>query len=213
MTAADNPKLLFNAATNGFVELVRQIQPSQWGWSALGVWDIRALVGHATRALSTAETYLSTSSKNQTIFGPAEYFVTMLNDRGDPDERHHRDEAIAERGRIAGNDLGTSPIEEVSSLAARVLATIESIDIHAIFLLPVGTMTLADYLPTRTFELTVHSLDLAHALDIEYPALLEPAIVASCELAGQIAARRRNAAQLLRFFTGRVASLESLSIL
>jgi hypothetical protein len=48
-------------------------------------------------------------------------------------------------------------------------------------------MTLIDYLPTRTFELTVHSLDLARALGIESLAVLGPAVSACCELAGRLA--------------------------
>ena len=35
---------------------------------------------------------------------------------------------------------------------------------------PVGAMTLATYLPTRVFELTVPTLDLAHALGLEPPS-------------------------------------------
>jgi hypothetical protein len=74
-------------------------------------------------------------------------------------------------------------------------------------------MPLVDYLPTRTFELTVHSLDLARALGVDPPEVLTPAVTACCELAGGLAGRRPHAADLLLLLTGREHLPPGLTIL
>jgi hypothetical protein len=127
----------------------------------------------------------------------------MLGDGSDPKQRQIQDEAIAERGREAGRDLGTNPIEMISSLASRVLVLVEAVKDDRLLTIPAGVISFANYLPTRTFELTVHSLDIAQALQLELPVVLTDAIAASLELAAQIGALRRDAPELLRLLTGR----------
>ncbi len=63
-------------------------------------------------------------------------------------------------------------------------------------------MRLIDYLPTRTFELTVHTCDLAAALGqvVEVP---EAAAAESLNLLGELAIRAGRAAPLLLAATGR----------
>jgi hypothetical protein len=73
-------------------------------------------------------------------------------------------------------------------------------------------MTLAGYLPTRTFELTIHSLDLARVLAVGTPAALRPAVTACCELAGQVAGQLPDAPELLLAITGRTGLPAGLSI-
>lgn len=74
-------------------------------------------------------------------------------------------------------------------------------------------MTLVDYLPTRTFELAVHGLDLARTLGLPTPASLAPGIAASLELAGAIGARLPTAGDLLLLLTGRTGLPGGLSVL
>lgn len=114
-----------------------------------------------------------------------------------------QDAAIAERGRQAGAELGADPAKTVREITTRVLARVDATPEDALLATPAGSMTLGAYLPTRTFELTVHSLDLARTLDIDPPVGLTPAIAACCELAGALAARRPNAASILLTLTGR----------
>lgn len=64
-------------------------------------------------------------------------------------------------------------------------------------------MTLAGYLPTRVFELTVHGIDLARALDVDPPVTLGPGIGLSCALAGDLAADSPDAVAVLMALTGR----------
>jgi hypothetical protein len=214
MVSMSATKSAFACATDGFVELVGQIQDPQWHLPGLGVWDVRALVGHSARALVTLETYLNNPlSEGSLIESPAAYFRLMLGDGSDPKQRQIQDEAIAERGREAGRDLGANPIEMISSLASRVLVLVEGVKDDRLLTIPAGVISFANYLPTRTFELSVHSLDIAQALQLELPVVLTDAIAASLELAAQIGALRSDAPELLRLLTGRRTQGGSLSVL
>lgn len=193
----------FRSASLGFVELVARIGPEAWARAGLGVWDVRSLVGHTSRALSTIETYLGGSSSLPAVGGTVEYYLRVLPHDPDQEATSGRHAAIAARGVEAGEALGMDPRAAVSALAGRVQALVARTPDEAPVATPAGPMTLVEYLPTRTFELTVHSLDLARALGVEVPAVLRPAVAASCELAGAVAGRRPSAPDLLLLLTGR----------
>ena len=76
--------------------------------------------------------------------------------------------AVAERGRAAGFALGENPVGFVDGLVARVLPIADRPD-NPLITTAAGGMRLTNYLPTRTFELVVHSLDIAAATGL--PAL------------------------------------------
>lgn len=199
-------KAVFIDAAKAFTELMSQIRPPDWDRSALGVWSVRDLVGHTSRALSTIETYLGKESAAGTLDGPVAYFLAARALLADP-------EAVAQRGRDAGAALGDDAATRVAELAHRVTALVrQSGEDHPVGT-PVGMMTLGGYLPTRTFELTVHSLDLARALGITPPPGLEPGIGASCELAGRLAAHSADAPALLMALTGRADLRSGFTIL
>lgn len=73
----------------------------------------------------------------------------------------------------------------------------------AVVTTPAGTTTLVSYLPTRSFELVVHSLDLAAALHVHPPGQLHQPIAGCLQLAIALAARRPESAQVLLALTGR----------
>jgi hypothetical protein len=76
----------------------------------------------------------------------------------------------------------------------------------------VGGMRLGDYLPTRVFELVVHTLDLAVALDlvVEPPA---EALALCLELAANLAQQRGQGVAVLLALTGRRALASGFSLL
>ena len=121
--------------------------------------------------------------------------------------------AIAQRGRETGEALGEDPAAAVRELVQRVTALVRNTQDDALVATPAGAMTLIDYLPTRTFELAVHTLDLARALGLPPPAALAPAVAASLELAGAIGSRLPSAGDLLLLLTGRTGLPENLSVL
>ncbi len=210
---ASDVRASFAGATDGFVELTGQVPTRAWELPALGEWDVRSLVGHASRALSTIESYLGRPGEGPTLDGPLAYFCAILPEEADPERRRQLDRAIAERGRQSGAELGEDPASAVAELANRVGALVDAAADDAPVATAAGAMTLAGYLPTRTFELAVHSLDLARAFELPVPATMGPAIAASCELAGRLAARRPDAADLLLLLTGRAGLPDGLSVL
>lgn len=121
----------------------------------LGEWSVRELIGHTGRAFSTVVDYLAAGATEPVkITGAPDYFRAARS--ADP-------EAIAARGREAGAALGRDPTTALSALASAAIATLATAPDHALLESPFGAMTLAEYLPTRTFELTVHTCDLATA--------------------------------------------------
>jgi hypothetical protein len=152
-------RLAFSEAAAGFVDAVLSVPDDAWSSPGLGVWTVRDLVGHTSRALTTIETYLDAADVDGMIPSPIEYFRRAL---GGVSPAAH--EAIAERGRQAGIDLGGDPVGAIRVLADRVLARVASEPDHARCNTFAGAMRLIDYLPTRVVELTVHSLDLTDAI-------------------------------------------------
>lgn len=203
----------FAAATTAFVELVATVGPGDWERPGLGVWNVRELVGHTARALTTIEAYLATPAAGTPVDGPAGYVVAMLSDRVPPEQRRQQEAAIAARGREAGAALGVDAAASIAGVASRVRELVAATPDEAPVGSPVGPMRLIDYLPTRTFELTVHTLDLARALGVAPPRSVDPAIAPSLELAAAIAGRRARAADLLLLMTGREGLPQGLTVL
>lgn len=192
-------------AAGAFLELVEQVPEAAWSRPALGEWDVRGLTGHTSRALSTVEAYLSAPATGDRVEGPVAYFLAV---RGGVAA-----EAIAARGRETGDALGPDPAAAVRALVGRVTELVGKTPDDAPVATAAGAMTLIDYLPTRSFELAVHGLDLARALGIAPPAALSPAVAASLELAGAIGARLTSAPDLLLLLTGRSGLPGNLSVL
>jgi len=158
---------------------------------------LRDLVGHTARALGVIETYLGTGAARVEIPDAAAYLIRALGDETD-----HA--AIATRGRQAGETLGNDPASAARALASRVVEKVEATPDEAIVGTPAGAMILLTYLPTRVFELAIHTLDLTAALGTE-GALPEEAALVALDLVGVLAQRRGKATDLLLTVTGRRA--------
>ncbi|BCW71915.1 hypothetical protein NicSoilB8_29590 [Arthrobacter sp. NicSoilB8] len=194
----------YAGAAQAFRDLTAQVHEHDWSRPALGEWDVRALTGHTSRALTTVETYLATPAAGKRVAGPVEYFLAV---RGAASPS-----AIAQRGKETGDALGEDPAAAVREIVQRVTALLRNTPDDALVATPAGAMTLIDYLPTRVFELAVHTLDLARALELPPPASLAPAVAASLKLAGAIGARLPSAGELLLLITGRTGLPENLSV-
>ncbi len=201
----DAVRARYAGAAQAFLEVAGRVPDQAWSRPALGEWDVRALTGHTSRALTTVETYLATPAAGEQVAGPVEYFLAVRGATS-PD-------AIAQRGRETGKALGQDPAAAVRELVRRVTDLVRNTPDDAPVATPAGAMTLIDYLPTRTFELAVHTLDLARALGLPPPASLAPAVAASLELAGAIGSRLPAAGDLLLLLTGRTSLPDGLSVL
>lgn len=49
----ESPGRSFLLAADAFVDLVDRVPDDRWNGPGLGDWDLRALIGHAARAIST----------------------------------------------------------------------------------------------------------------------------------------------------------------
>jgi hypothetical protein len=116
------------------------------------------------------------------------------------------------RGRDAGTALGGDPAAAVAEIAARVLPLVDTRDGTELVTTVAGGMRLADYLPTRTFELAVHATDLATALGVppDVPAL---AAAQAFHIVADLAVADGLAAPLLLAATGRTGLPAGFSVL
>ena len=145
----------FGDAAEWYVATTRQVG-ERWAEPGLGEWSVRDLVGHTSRSFLTVEAYLDKPAETVAVEGPGDYIRASREIAAGP--------GVAQRGRDAGAALGDDPAAAVAAIAARVRAIVEECDGTELVTTIVGGMRLRDYLPTRTFELAVHTADLALAL-------------------------------------------------
>ncbi len=156
----------FEAAAEWYVSTASQVG-DRWQEPGLGEWDVRALVGHASRSFVTIETYLAQPPDTIDVESAALYYRAIRPMLVGP--------GVADRGRAAGEALGDDPVAAVRELAERVTALVRRSTGDELLTSIAGGMRLRDYLPTRTFELVIHTCDLAVALGM---AVTPPAIAA-----------------------------------
>src|SRR5689334_5589665 len=99
----DEVREVFLDAGEWFVQLVAEVG-DRWDEPGLGEWDVRALVGHTTRAFLTVETYLDQPASAIEVETPVEYFRAVRRFATGADSAE-----VAQRGRDAGTALGDDP--------------------------------------------------------------------------------------------------------
>lgn len=197
---------VFALASNGFADLVGRLPAAAWDGPGLGEWDLRALVGHTSRSLTTVSAYLQTTAAREDLPSAAEYYVKVTAGALGIDPQ-----AVAERGRRAGRDLGDDPAATVAELAARALVAVDAVGDPLIEVIGGLGIRLSNYLATRTFELAVHGLDIARAAGVDY--LPPPDVLADAlGLAADISVVSGHGAQVLLALTGRTTLPPSFSI-
>lgn len=190
---AVDERAAFGAAAGWFLATVGEVG-DRWDAPGLGEWTVRDLVGHTSRSLVTVETYLDAEPGEVTVASALDYYVAVRAAAAGP--------AVAERGRRAGAAMGADPSGFLATLAKRVLSKVEGAADDAFVASAAGGMRLADYLPTRTFELVVHTADLAAALEVvaEPPA---EAAASALQLAAALVREQGAASDVLLALTGR----------
>ena len=113
----------FESAARSFAGLVHRIPGDRWDGPGLGDWDLRSLVGHTSRSLITVSTYLETSAEREDVATPQAYYARIREVASDAGA-----DAIVERGRQAGRDLGADPAGTIDELVQRVLGELASTD-------------------------------------------------------------------------------------
>jgi uncharacterized protein (TIGR03083 family) len=199
----DESRRAFADAAGWFVSTTALVG-DRWAEPGLGEWDVRALIGHTSRSLLTVEAYLARPAQTVEIPSAADYFRATRAMAAGP--------AVAQRGRDAGDALGDDPASAVAEIAARVVPLVDAQDGGTLLTTIAGGMRLEDYLPTRTFELAVHTSDLARALDepLDVPAT---SAVQALRLVTELAAGDGRAGPLLLAATGRTGLPPGWSVL
>lgn len=187
----------FRSAATAFADLVHAIPESAWDGTGLGDWDLRALVGHASRSLITVSTYLRTPADREDVTSPADYYAWVHEHLATAAPG-----AIVERGRQAGRDLGEHPAVAVDALLERALADVAAVDDPLITVIGGLGLRLSTYLPTRVFELAVHGLDVARAAGLDF-TVPDDALAEATVLAARISVRLGTATPVLLALTGR----------
>ena len=199
----------FTAAAGWFRATVDEVG-GRWDQPGLGEWTVRDLVGHTSRSLVTVETYLDARAVGSSAGSrpgpgagaPGEVTVTSAVGYYAAVRQAVSSPAVTERGRQAGAALGPDPAGFLAVLDARVQARVSAADDGAFVATAAGGMRLADYLPTRTFELVVHTADLAAALDVVTVPPHE-ALASAMHLAVQLAGENGDGVDVLLALTGR----------
>jgi hypothetical protein len=199
----DQARAAFRDAAAWFADTLYGVG-ERWEQPGLGEWDVRALAGHTSRALLTVETYLARPAQSVAVASAAAYFSATRAVAAGPD--------VAERGRDAGRALGPDPAGAVALIVARVLPLLDPCTGGEVIETIAGGMRLADYLPTRTFELVMHTVDLHAALGIE-PATPEAASRTALTLVTDLAQLDGHATTVLRALTGRTELPHGFTIL
>lgn len=199
----EDSRRAFRDAAEWFVNTAALVG-DRWNRPGLGEWDVRALVGHTSRSLLTVETYLARPAAAAEVASAADYFRVTRAAAAGP--------AVAARGRDAGAALGVDPAAAVAEIAARVLALVDAQDGAELVMTIAGGMRLGDYLPTRTFELVVHTADLATALGVP-PDVPATAAAQALYVVADLAVADGLAGPLLLAATGRPGLPAGFSVL
>ena len=193
----------FADAADWFVSTAARVE-DRWSQPGLGEWDVRSLVGHTSRSLLTVEAYLARPAGAVEVESAVAYYEATRAIAAGPD--------VAARGREAGEALGADPAAAVAEIAARVVPLVAGCDGAELVTTIVGGMRLRDYLPTRTFELVVHTADLGTALDLP-PDIPATSAIEALDLAARLAVAGGRAGALLLAATGRGGLPAGFSVL
>jgi hypothetical protein len=183
------------SAAHAFADLVERVD--RWDGPGLGDWSLRDLVGHTCSsglvAVSTAA-----EAAAEDITSPEAYYA--LAKSVDPAVFETAVARSTEDARQSGARLGGHPATAVRHFVDEAVAAVGAED--RLIMSAGGGMRLHNWLPTRTFELAVHSLDIAAAtgLSIDLP---DQVVADAAALAARIAVATGNGPAVLLALTGR----------
>jgi uncharacterized protein (TIGR03083 family) len=185
----------FASAATAFARLVHDIPEATWDGPGLGEWDLRSLVGHASRSLITVSTYLQTAPGAKRT-SPIRSSTTG---RGRRLQRGHRGDR---RARQAGGPSWAPTPATIDGLVAKALDDVAAVDDPLIAAIGGLGIRLSSYLPTRVLELAVHGLDVARAAGVDF-TLPADALTDATVLAARIGVALGQGETVLMALTGR----------
>jgi uncharacterized protein (TIGR03083 family) len=193
----------YRAAAVSFAQLVSEIPAGRWGSPGLGDWTLRDLVGHTvSSALRQVPEVLGTPAEDLAATSAEAYWGFVRTVPAEVLAAHT--DMSAKDARETGAALGDDPGETIRHLIGRATATLAAVGDDDLVATPVGGMRVRDYLPTRTFELAVHGMDIAAAAGLDF-AQSPDVLAEAAAQAARIAVTNGDGEALLRALTGRAA--------
>lgn len=190
----DETVAAFSSAADFLVVVVDRIASPDWARPGLGSWDVRELVAHANRGMTTVEQYLTDPMDPASV--PADYATP---------------ESVAARARASVAALGDDPSATVRQTRDRVVPLIARTPMDAVVGSPFGHTSLGAYLPSRTAELTTHSIDIADALGIEVEVPGD-ALAETLRSVTNLAVAKGHGREVLRALSGRATLPPGFSV-
>ncbi|MFC3742016.1 maleylpyruvate isomerase N-terminal domain-containing protein [Paractinoplanes deccanensis] len=201
----------FRAAAVTFVDLVARIPGDRWDGPGLGEWTLRDLVAHtAGSALRQVPDVLATPAESVTVASPEGYWTFARTVA--PEVYAAAVAASTDLARTAAHELGDDPAAPIGELAGRATQALAAAGDDDVVSTPAGGMRVRDWLPTRTFELVVHGLDVAAAAGVE-AAFPPDAVTEATVLAARVAAAVGDGPSVLFALTGRAPLPKGFSVL
>ncbi|MDE2837319.1 MAG: maleylpyruvate isomerase family mycothiol-dependent enzyme [Chloroflexota bacterium] len=195
----------YRRAVASFLETAGKVQPEQWGSPALGIWSVRDLVGHTSRSITRVEQFGVQRAPSVDITSAVHHYRRSLRQPSD-------DQRVAERGIAAGQELGDDPLAMMNADWARTEQVLDATGDDTIIAYDNGGIRFVDYLETRVFELTVHTLDLANAIGVPVEPSRE-AMGVTLQLLAALALESGRGAPLALSGTGRGPLPDGYSVL
>jgi hypothetical protein len=191
----------FRSAAVSFADLIARVPADRWDSPGLGDWTLRELAGHAVSSgLRQVPGVLATPGDGVERASAEAYW--LLARTVAPEVLAAAVAASSTDARESGLDLGDDPAAAVGDLVGLATQALGKVGDDDVVVTRAGGMRVRDWLPTRTFELVVHGLDVAAAAEIEM--YLSPDVFADAAAqAARVAAAVGDGATVLRALTGR----------
>ncbi|MEU4163215.1 maleylpyruvate isomerase N-terminal domain-containing protein [Actinoplanes sp. NPDC026670] len=201
----------YRSAAIVFADLVARIPPDALDGPGLGEWTLRDLLGHTvSSALRQVPAVLATPAPTVLVPAPEAYFALARVAPADLVAAAHK--ASDEDARATGAALGDDPAGVVSGYIGQATAALAGAGDDDLVVTAAGGMRVEDWLPTRTFELVVHTSDAAVAAGL--PIAFDPDTLATtAALAARIAAAIGHGIPTIRALTGRAPLPATFSVL
>ena len=195
----------YRSAAVSFADLVSRIPADRWDGPGFGDRTLRELVAATVgEALAQVPRVLGTPAGPVTVDSPQAYWAATAKDASETEN--------AGPAGVAEDAPETVDPGTVSDLAGQATAALAAVNDDDVVTTPAGGMRVRDWLPTRTFTLVVHGLDIAAGADV--PLDLAPAAIAEAvTLAARIAAAGGDGTRVLRALTGRAPLPEGYSVM
>lgn len=151
---------LYELSARCFVDIVSLINQDSYKIASIGSWNLEELISHSLRAITLVKQYLNATDTGQPVFSLYDYLNSI---------KQADNEAIYKRAKEFAKTLDGCLKDAVVGAYQDVITLLRNKTGREMIFGPNFKMELNQYLPTRIFELTVHTLDICDTVSVDYP--------------------------------------------